>query len=330
MSLRNTVKRDDVTWLVLPDVVEAQLRQWASRFPERYRLLHEPASSGHNVYLADVGQPRESASEVLIVQPHGHEPAASAAIMELLSELITGRKLDGSAADLPPGEILKRCRLAVNPLGNPDGRSRMPTLCWTNEFTREETLYYCNSKARGGTYLSGLRKRVMRVGDIELDSDYPLACRWEHVGDDLYVDPWGWPGDLASNPTTLARLVRPVLAQRRLDLVLDMHQVENDTPQVWVPKFEDPTVVERIAALAGKIEAAWQGAGFRLGERHPYPPSGFIWGLHQDGMGRPTLVTVEIGMGVGQADPQMTPDRQKEAGLIALHTAVQAVLEGER
>lgn len=323
------VKHDDATWLVMPDQVDGQLHEWRAQYPDRFQLVSEDSPSGYAVHAVQAGPPPDTAvPEVLIVQPHGHEPAATAAIMELLSELITGRHLDGSLATLPHAAMLDRCRFMINPLGNPDGRRRMPARCWTNEFGLEEAIYYSNGKELGGTYLRGPRKQVMRAGEIALDPDYPLACRWEHCGDGLYVDPWGWPGDFASNPATLVRLLQKWLPGRSLTLVLDMHQVEADVPEVWVPKLADQAVNDQAAALAAKLEATWQAAGYQVGARHPYSPPHFIRGLHESSLTRPPLLTVEIGMGVGQTTPQMTPDRQKEAGLLALHTAIESVLTG--
>jgi hypothetical protein len=122
---RSHSKHDDPTWLSMPDQVEAQLLEWSTQYLDRLRLMREQSPSGHFVYLADIGR-ADVDKNVLIVQPHGHEPAGTAAIMELLAELIAGQRLDGRATDLPCEALERRCRLAINPLGNPNGRSRMP------------------------------------------------------------------------------------------------------------------------------------------------------------------------------------------------------------
>jgi len=51
-------------------------------------------------------------------------------------------------------------------------------------------------------------------------------------------------------------------------------------------------------------------------------------GIHQDGAGRPPVLCVEVGEGLGQPAPWMTPARQKEAGVIALHAMLALLLAG--
>ena len=46
--------------------------------------------------------------------------------MDVLSELITGRSLDGRPTQLDVPTLLRRLVIVINPLGNPDGRSRTP------------------------------------------------------------------------------------------------------------------------------------------------------------------------------------------------------------
>jgi hypothetical protein len=93
--LKSTVKCDDPTWLVTPAQVEAQLLAWGAGHPQRCRLVREVSPSGHVVFAVETGVPSVpdvpggARPEVLIAQPHGHEPAATAAIMELLN----GRRL---------------------------------------------------------------------------------------------------------------------------------------------------------------------------------------------------------------------------------------------
>lgn len=331
------VKRDDPTWPAMPAQVEAALSRWAAEHPARCRLVAEPAPSGHSVYVAEVGAVTNQddrdrgTAEVLVVQPHAQEPAATPAIMELLSELVTGHRLDGSAADLPGvsrDEILGACRLWVNPLGNPDGRSRMPTVCWTPEFGRDEKRFYCNGKERGGGAILDVRSKAMRLDEVDLDPRYPVGCRLEHCGGGLYADPRGWPGDLASNPTTLARLLRRLLPQRSITVAVEMHQ--SDIPDhcyLILADLEDPEMNQRTEALTAKVENAWRAAGYPVGPRVYARAPGFVRGIHQGSPGRPPVLCVEVGEGMGVPSPWMTPDRQKKAGLIALHAVLEAVVE---
>ncbi|MBI3972400.1 MAG: hypothetical protein HY332_14060 [Chloroflexi bacterium] len=319
---------DNPTWPAMPEQVEALSLRWAAEYPARCRLVSEPSPSGYDVYVVDVrtpctaDTPSNNVPHALVVQPHAQEPAATPAIMEFLSELITGRRLDGTRTSLP-SKALAACRFSVNPVGNPDGRSRMPTVCWTPAFSREEKRFYCNGKERDGGAILDERSKAMRLSEVDLDPRYPVGCRLEHCGGGLYADPRGWPGDLESNPTTLARILRRILPQHRYTLAVEMHQSEvHDFPYILLAEHGDARAQANAADLGAAIENAWRAAGYPVGPCVRLPATGFVHGIHTFGAGRPPVLCIEVGEGMSVSNPWMTPARQKEAGVIALHAVV--------
>ena len=59
---------------------------------------------------------QQSKKNFLLAVPHAHEPAGTAAAMNFLNEIISGRRLDGKPTKLPREEILKKVRLTFTRL----------------------------------------------------------------------------------------------------------------------------------------------------------------------------------------------------------------------
>lgn len=323
---------DSTTWPASHEQVQALFHRWEAASPTPWRLIREPSPNGRDVLFADLGAPHPDAPSLIVCQPHAQEPAVTPSTMEILSELITGQHLDGTPTILDTAAVLGAIHLTVNPLGNPDGRSRMPTACWTpGEWDRLEKRYWCNGKDRDGGPIMDARSKAMRLSEVDLDPRYPVGARLENCGGGLYADPRGWPGDLASNPTTLARALRRLLPERRYTLAVEMHQ--SDLPDhcyLILANPGDERTYAQLSAASAAVEDAWRAAGFPVGPRVEAPPPGFVRGIYQDGLGRPPVVCVEVGEGMSVTPPDrpfMTPSRQKEAGVIALHAILSHLLE---
>ena len=314
------------TWPVMPDIVEELLLEWNHTYPSLTRLDSVTGHTGYKTYaisVTDPSVPETSKVPLLLIQPHGHEPSQTAAAMDILCQLLTGKTLVGEKSDLEQEEVLRRLVLVINPLGNPDGRLRTPTECWTEEYTFQEGCYYWNGKLRGDTdYFSQIGR--FRRAEYDFDPDYPIALRYEQVDEDLYSDAWNDPAEkLEDNPTSLAALIRTMMNRYRFQAILDLHQYpEADFVHVWIPTLSDPEAQKLSERLADKVHEDWAAIGYHVRWPHRYDMPGFIKAVHEYGSTWPAIITLEIGAGVGHHNAIMDRETQRGAAVSAIRSAL--------
>ena len=108
------------TWLYKPDAVNPVIAGWHKDFPEIVRIDEAKQFTGDAVYAITVtGEEDDPKKNFLLAVPHAHEPAGTAAAMNFLNEIITGKNLSGGTTQLPRKEILKKIRLTFITLANP-------------------------------------------------------------------------------------------------------------------------------------------------------------------------------------------------------------------
>lgn len=323
------------TWPVLPDIVEEMLLEWHKAYPGLTQLDSVTGYTGQKTYavaITDSSEPATEKVQLLFFQPHGHEPAQTVAAMEAICQLLTGKTLSGERSNLERYEILRRAVLVINPIGNPDGRLRLPTDCWTDEHTIREMLFYCDGKLRCDPEnffdpddRVGHRVGRFRVADYDFDPDYPIGQRYEQVAEGLYSDPWSDPAEkLEDNPTSLAALVRMMMDRYRFKAVLDLHQYPNeDFVHVWIPTLSDPEAQELSERLADRVKEDWGAAGYHARYPNYYGSrSKFINAVHEYGPTRPAINTIEIGSGVEHLNALMDRETQRGAAFSAIKSAL--------
>lgn len=247
-------------WLVRPKDVETKLLDWARRFPELVSLDREKTLGGHTAYAVTVTGPGPDAKtrrRLVFSQPHAHEPAATAGMMDFLSQLLEGKHLDGRASDLDREKVLGRAVLTFIPLGNPDGSARAPAAWWDGKtHTNDEFLDVAFGQGRDG-------KRFPRQGRWSQREQSPvlLGIVYEKINDHEYVEPNRDP------ESTFFKLVRRAL-DRGCDLHVDLHQTEfigsKHNAMVILPFMQNdlPEALQRANRRAAEaILGAWKGAG---------------------------------------------------------------------
>ena len=248
-------------WLVRPAQVEAKILAWKAKCPQLVSLLSEKTFDGHTAYaitvtdrtVAEAGKRR-----LLFAQPHAHEPAATAGMMDFLSQLLDRKHLDGRATELACDELLRRSVLTFIPLGNPDGRARAPADWWDGtKYRNDEFLKWAFGCEDDG-------RRPARVARFDVSQHRPrrIGIAYERINDREYVEP---NRDTAS---TYFKLVRRVLAKPGCALVLDLHQTEfgksKQNAMVLLP-FMQKDLPQPIQAtnrrVGGAIIDAWRKKG---------------------------------------------------------------------
>jgi hypothetical protein len=332
----------DNTWIVMPGPVEETLQRWSQEYPQYVALDWVEGYSGYRTYaviLTDTARKDEVKRKILFLQPHGHEPAQTAAQMDIINQLLTGYTLDGEESDSPVNEILENMVLVFNPIGNPDGRSRIPVPYWNERFDYHTAASYWTGRLRGADryWEEGNKYCIIHPSEHDLDPDYPIGLRWEKFEDDSYIDGWNATVPLERNESTVARLAMRILSKHSFEVVLDLHQCpEADDVQIWLPLIRSTTSRQTIAErIALSIENNWRKIHLPVKDRVTYEKQ-FISSIHDYNAGKPAILTIEVGAGIrpngqsaviqGAGSRVMSRGVQKMAGIVAIKGAIEFLL----
>ncbi len=323
-------KGADPIWVVMPNPVEAQLRRWARQHADTCSLDSVQGFAGFETFAITIDAPNgggSARSAVLLIQPHGHEPAQTIACLDTLGQLLDGRALDGTPAPEIAAEVLRRLVVVAAPLGNPHGRSRHPTACFTEAYDYWTSCYIPNGKLVGqeGQWPP---KPIFKTSEVEIEEAYGPGLRHEQIDAETWVDPWSYEGPVDENPTTLARLISRQFDRHRFVTVLDLHQNPGyDTVETWVPDLPHEPGRSLTHDLATAIECQWVTDGFHVGRRYPFAFRRLPRALHEDSrQAHPAVITIETGSGCGYRNAVMTPDVQRAAGRSSIWAAFEHLI----
>jgi len=164
---------------------------------------------------------------MVIAGIHGQEVEGMAAALSLINIVETGKDLSGKdQAGLC--EKLKKMRIIVVPLANPDGRARVPYDGWVGRELEEMTKYGQGTRKNGELYRWLGSKAVHPMkGDIGL-----LGAYFNDDGVNMMHDDWACP--MSKTTTALLKLA----AKEGPDLLLNLHSHSHDPavlPTSYVP-----------------------------------------------------------------------------------------------
>lgn len=255
------------SWLVMPDEVEPKILEWQERYPALVHVDHVQQYCGLKAYavtISDKSVPDAEKKKHIFSQPHAHEPAPTAACMNVMNQLLERRGLDGNPTQLAVDALLSKTLLSFIADGNPDGRSRSPERYWDGtKWSNEEFWKWM----RGIDAETG--EAFKRVDRWSTREDHPkrIGIVYEQINEHEYVEP------NRSWESSFFRLIHMLLDRHEYDQLLDLHQTEFvNSPSncmVILPVLQDelpPEIRESNAAWAEEIVAAWATAG-----GHPRP-----------------------------------------------------------
>lgn len=254
------------TFLARQAQLEAKIAEWRDRAGPRLRVDHVVSFSGHRVYaltLTDPGVPRDRKRAHYFAQPHAHEPGATAGMIDVIEQLVTGADLAGRPTELDVGQVLARTVLTFNPIGNPRGREAAPVLCWDgSQFTNDE--FWCWMRGDDPANPGHMWHRL----DLWDERDHPrhpvpVGIVYEPIDEHRWVEP------NRSHLSSYFKLFFRMDAELGYERWLDLHQTE------FVNSDRDCMALLPIEGLAtGKILIqdiawgqamcdAWAAAGYR-------------------------------------------------------------------
>lgn len=245
-------------WLSQPEEWQPLFRRLHAQFPEWTRLQAWPQVGGHQVVGLTIGRRLEGDGgapplRLVVAVPHAHEPAPTAAAVDVASQLLRGVHLDGSPSALPVHDILATALVTLLPDVNAQARSRAPVRCWDGTTYDNETFWkhafgIAADGARFGRYPEwrASEHRPRRVGLI-----------YEQVDDDVYVEP------NISLRSTYVRAVDELFEKYRYTHLLEMHQHEWPEVALLPAGFDalPPGDQDRLEQWAERVLAAWRAVG---------------------------------------------------------------------
>jgi hypothetical protein len=254
------------SWLVRPEQTEPKILQWKRQHPELVSLETHDTLGGHTAYAITVTDPQVAAKgkkRLLFSQPHAHEPAATAGMMDFLAQLLDGKHPDGEPTDLDRAAILRRTVLTFIPDGNPDGRARAPEDWWDGrKHSNDEFLDLAFGRTDEG-------RRFPRQGRWSTKDQQPalLGFVYERINAHEYVEP------NRDRESTFFRLVSRSLSEPGCDLHVDLHQTEFANSQynsMVILPFSQKDLPEKIQEANRQAAEAIIDAWGKMGAR-PIP-----------------------------------------------------------
>ncbi len=269
-------------WIVRPAQVEAKLREYRNQYPTLTELECERQFAGQKMYAVAITEKARKTTrkkKLLVVVPHAHEPAGTAACMEFANELLAGKRLDGSPTDLPRDEILRKLLITLIPDGNPDGRARSPRDVWEGDVPNED--FYRIMQGDAPDHAKFWTEHPEFDNSVERIAHPGIV--YEQISPTEYAE-----GN-QSKRTALWRLIDRLTSRVKYDMFLNLHQgMERDTEPPWDAHdtwVEHPTqewipreVQAYAASWAIDVMKAWERGGAK-----PYRVVGTYGGT----MGRP-------------------------------------------
>lgn len=209
-------------WMSRPAQVEAKVLEWQRKYPDLLEVETIAQYAGARVYgltVSDKAAPRQAKKSMLATQPHAHEPATTAAMMNFACQLLEGRELDGAPAALDRERILAQVLFNCVPLGNADGSARAPVEFWDGAFCPNEE-FWC--WMRGKDKQTGkMWKRLGRWSTrVETDHPRPVGIVYEQLNEHEYAEP------NRCLDSTFFRMAFRLQEKYGCDQWLDMHQTE--------------------------------------------------------------------------------------------------------
>jgi hypothetical protein len=312
--------------------LEEKIVQWTKSAPELFKLHHVDAYTGHQVYaiaVSDFSVPDTDKKVHYFSQPHAHEPATTAAMINVIEELLTGKDLYSNATSLDLEKVLKETILIFNPIGNPSGRDRAPVDCWDGSFC-DNNRFWCWMR---GEHPEKPGQMWERIGDWDI-RDYnapdPLGIVYEQIGEFRYCEP------NRCHDSSYFKLLFAMDKLYGFDAILDLHQCEfvdsDKNCMILLPPeacMGSPEVAARKTAWGQAVCRDWavdkdlnpiiepESLSY-TGIQGQY----FLdnWGeLHS----RMDILNTEIK----NNSPEMTPALQLKAEAIAIRTSIRYLLE---
>ncbi len=321
-------------WISHPDEVDAKVAQWSADHGDIFLAESKTQFAGRPVWaltVTDRSVDDAGKAKAMFFKPHAHEPAPIAAQMNVISQLLTGRTLDGQPSEFDNERVLRECQLVFMPDANPDGTARAPVEAWDgSKYSNDE--FWC--WMRGEDPETGEMWKRVDIFDDREEENLPerIGIVYEQIDEHHWVEP------NRHHSSTLFRWIFELLDRHEhWDQALSLHQTEfvnspHNAMMILPCLFdEQPPEIQRYEReWAEEIVAAWS----ELEGAHPCEevrPLGYTgqqrqyfverWG---DLYHRLHIITSEIQ----NNSPRTPPALQQRLNEVAIRTGIERLLAG--
>lgn len=176
--------------------IEEKINEWKSMNREYVKFHSIDTFSGYKVHAVVFSKDSDDDSKRLkgtkpvlyFSQPHAHEPATIAGMMDVMQQLVSGTDLMGNKTQLDIEKILSGLIVIFCPSGNPYGVDRAPVLYWDgSQYTNEKfwTIIFGDDPDNPGK----MWKRLGQWDTREVNAPDPVGIVYEPVECYTYVEP---------------------------------------------------------------------------------------------------------------------------------------------
>lgn len=263
-------------FLAKQNQLEEKLEQWQKIAGSNMKVEYALSYSGHKVYaitLSNFDVPREDKTALYVAQPHAHEPATTAGIIDVIEQLVTVKDLAGNPTRLDVEGILASTIVTFNPIGNPYGRENAPYLFWDGTKVSNQQ-FWCIMRGENPDDPGQMWHRLDVFDVREMKVPDPIGIVYEPIDEYRYVEP------NRNQLSTYFKLFHRMDAQYGYQYWLDLHQTEfQHSPSqcmILLPLEESPseTIKQENGIWAEQVTKAWQDAGYIINSPIPLPYTG--------------------------------------------------------
>jgi len=236
-------------WVSEPEEVEAMITGWVKEYPSLISVESITQFTGHRVHalsVTDKSVKDEAKVRGIFIVPHAHEPAGTAACMDVVNHLLTGESLMGEATEMDRRGALAKLILTFVPDANPYGRSRSPERWWDGaKYSNEDFLNIAFGVDEDG----GRFHRYGRWCSLEHKSK-TIGIVYEKVWHYTYVEPnrdWS---------SSYYKILFKMLPENRYNLILELHQTEFES-QPYNAEVMLPILQENLPEKIRKYNEEW-------------------------------------------------------------------------
>lgn len=256
--------------------LEEKLLPWQKIAGTKMKVDYDLSYSGHKVYaitLSDFSVPRENKTALYVAQPHAHEPATTAGMMNVMEQLVTGNDLAGKPTRLDVEQILAKTIVTFNQIGNPYGRENAPYLYWDGTAVTNQQ-FWCVMRGENPDAPGQMWHRLDVFDTREMKVPDPIGIVYEPIDADRWVEP------NRSQLSTYFKLFHRMDVQFAYQYWLDLHQTEfeNSSTKCSILLPLEESAVEHIKpenqAWAEELTSAWRAAGYVADAPIPLPYKG--------------------------------------------------------
>ena len=310
-------------FIAKPVQIEEKINEWKALGCGYIKFDSIDTFSGYKVHaLIFTNNPNENSKPAIYFsQPHAHEPATTAGMVDVIEQLATGRDLMGNKTRLDAEEILSELTVIFCPAGNPYGLDRAPVLYWDGTWCSNDkfwTIMFGEDPENPGKMWNRQGQWDIR----EVKAPNPIGIVYEPVDQYTYVEP------NRSQLSSYFKMFHRLNAEYGIKYWAELHQTEfvdsEYNNMVIMPSSnytpENMNAVNRQWADA--VTEAWKNIGF-----NPCEPVGFCYDGQQAEYFRQNYSEInkkiyKLTSEVKNNGKDFTPEMQLQANVTAIISSI--------